>query len=237
MKNIREYLSEFKTREGIIAFTSIFLICIYIYHGGTVFFNSYIATKLFPSSSPFYMDFYARIYQCISVFTLFFIIPLLIIILIFKEKPSKYGLHTGEAKSGIKAVIFLLPLFLPFLYIASTQSDFIQEYPLPVIVRHNRELLIIWEVLYIFYYIGWEFMFRGFILFGLERKLGSGWAIIFQTIPSTLVHIGKPEGETISAIFAGVIFGILALRTRSMLYPLFIHYIIGVTTDLLCSIR
>jgi hypothetical protein len=50
-------------------------------------------------------------------------------------------------------------------------------------------------------------------------------------VPSTLLHIGKPWGETSSAIVAGICFGAIALRTRSMLYPLLLHWYVGIATD------
>ena len=49
---------------------------------------------------------------------------------------------------------------------------------------------------------GWEFFFRGFILFAYARKFGPH-AIWLQAVPFALAHIGKPEVETLSTIFGG----------------------------------
>jgi membrane protease YdiL (CAAX protease family) len=71
------------------------------------------------------------------------------------------------------------------------------------------------------------------MLFGLRDAVGAANAILIQTIPSTLLHIGKPDGEIFAAILAGIAFGIIALRTKSILYVFVIHWLIGVTLDFL----
>ena len=73
---------------------------------------------------------------------------------------------------------------------------------------------------------GWEFFFRGFILFTFVRKFGAE-AIWLQAVPFALAHIGKPEIETLSTIFGGFAFGWVAYRTRSFVYPFLIHWFVG----------
>jgi membrane protease YdiL (CAAX protease family) len=73
--------------------------------------------------------------------------------------------------------------------------------------------------------IGWEFFFRGFLLFGLMRVMGPT-AVLAQAVPFALAHLGKPEAETITTIFGGALFGWLAWRTRSFLYPFLLHWFI-----------
>ncbi|MBF0472368.1 MAG: CPBP family intramembrane metalloprotease, partial [Nitrospirae bacterium] len=57
-------------------------------------------------------------------------------------------------------------------------------------------------------------------------------AILIETISSCLIHIGKPPGETIGSIIVGVIFGLIALRTKSIWYVFILHAVIGVLTDI-----
>ena len=60
---------------------------------------------------------------------------------------------------------------------------------------------------------GWEFIFRGWLLFGYTRKFGTD-GIWLQAVPFALAHIGKPELETLSTIFGGFVFGWVAWRTK-----------------------
>jgi membrane protease YdiL (CAAX protease family) len=76
-----------------------------------------------------------------------------------------------------------------------------------------------------FQIFGWEFLFRGWITFGYLRKFGPD-ALWIQAVPFALLHIGKPEIETLSTIFGGFAFGWMAYRTRSFFYPFLLHWYI-----------
>ena len=41
------------------------------------------------------------------------------------------------------------------------------------------------------YMFAWEFIFRGYMLFGLEKSIGKS-AIFVQAIPFVLLHLEKP---------------------------------------------
>jgi len=46
-----------------------------------------------------------------------------------------------------------------------------------------------------------------------------------------MIHFGKPFGETIAAIIAGLILGTLSLKSRSIVLGVIIHYTIAITMD------
>ena len=52
-----------------------------------------------------------------------------------------------------------------------------------------------------------------------------------QTVASTLVHLGKPLPETLAAIPFGLLFAVLAVRGRSLVWPILLHLVIGLSTD------
>ncbi|OQY83142.1 MAG: hypothetical protein B6D40_07540 [Anaerolineae bacterium UTCFX3] len=85
-----------------------------------------------------------------------------------------------------------------------------------------------------FQIFGWEFLFRGWITFGYARKFGAN-ALWIQAVPFALMHIGKPEIETLSTVFGGFAFGWIAYRTRSFLYPFLIHWYIFTLIVLVAS--
>ncbi|MCB9250428.1 MAG: CPBP family intramembrane metalloprotease [Ignavibacteriales bacterium] len=93
-------------------------------------------------------------------------------------------------------------------------------------------IFIIYELLLLLFLFSWEFIFRGFILFGLEKRFGL-YAIFIQMIPFVILHNGKPFLETFASIFGGLFLGYLALRTRSILYGFLIHGVILIALDLL----
>jgi uncharacterized protein len=147
---------------------------------------------------------------------------------------AELGLGAGDATFGATLLLLLIPIMvLPVTYIASGMADVRAEYPMCQALYTRRDLVIWYELAYVaVFYTAWEFYFRGFLLFGLKSELGATHAIVIQTVVSSLLHIGKPEGEILGSIPIGLLFGWLALRTRSIWYGWAVHASIGVLTDL-----
>jgi len=93
-------------------------------------------------------------------------------------------------------------------------------------------LMLFAEASYGMYMFCWEFFFRGYILFGLQRSIG-WWAILIQAIFFMLLHIGKPVTEVIGSFGAGVILGIIALNAKSFVPGFVLHWLISITLDVL----
>jgi membrane protease YdiL (CAAX protease family) len=94
-----------------------------------------------------------------------------------------------------------------------------------------------YEALFLLYFAGWEFLWRGYMLFGLRRHMGDGAAVLAQMLPFVLLHFGKPPAETFGAVAAGVVLGALALRTRSFWYGAAVHWTIMLLMDGLSVLR
>ena len=179
-------------------------------------------------------NFYCTIIQFFFFFVLTFIVPLIFIKFRLKQPLVNFGCGLGDKKFGVKLLLISIPLLVaPLIFLASKMPAIRLEYPLCKLLFTHRQLIIWYELAYvIFYYIAWEFYFRGFLLFGLKDRFGNMSAILIQTIPSCLLHIGKPGGEFIGSIFVGILFGAIALRTRSIWYVFVLHACIGVFTDI-----
>lgn len=174
----------------------------------------------------------SALYVFIASFVLFGIVPLLVIRFVFKEPVSSYGLQMGDSTFGWKAVAILGPLFVLSAYPSSFMPEFLAEYPLYPGAGATTGAFISHALSYLFFYIGWEIYFRGFMQFGLRSTFGDWNSILIQVMASCLVHIGKPAAETYSSILGGLVWGILAFRTRSIVYGLVIHWLLGVALDL-----
>jgi membrane protease YdiL (CAAX protease family) len=66
---------------------------------------------------------------------------------------------------------------------------------------------------------------------GLEARLGAGAANVLQAGIGTMAHLGKPPVELLAAFPASLLFGLIALRTRSIWYALAIHWAVGLALD------
>ena len=146
-------------------------------------------------------------------------IPLLIIVAGFRDKPSDYGFTFGDWRQGLKWTGLILLVAAPALVLASHSPAMVEYYS-----RFPSDLSQLIPTAFLDL-IGWEFIFRGFLLFGLARLMGPT-AVVVQAVPFALAHLGKPELETLSTIFGGTLFGWVAWRSRSFVYPFLIHWFI-----------
>jgi membrane protease YdiL (CAAX protease family) len=174
----------------------------------------------------------AAYFHFFSSFLLFGAIPLLIVRFVFREPFAAYGLQIGDWRFGLKAVALLAPLMILAAFPASRMPQFLAEYPLFGGAGGSGSTFLGYSVAYLTYYVGWETFFRGFMQFGLRGALGDWNAILVQTLASCLIHIGKPDGEIFGAILAGVVWGLVAFRSRSILYVLMLHWLLGTSLDL-----
>ena len=214
-----------------LLFSAPVLLLLYRYNGYPEYFRYF-----FPDlSGDANFELYSRFWQFGVFFILLLVVPLISTRFFTGLKLSSMGLGLGDFKLGMKLFALLFPLIiLPVLYFAVDMPEIQSEYPLAKMIKDHHDLIFIYELFYVmFYYFAWEFFFRGFLLFGLTPRIGAFNAVLIQTISSSLIHIGKPGGEVIGSIIVGILFGVIALRTRSIWYVFLLHAAIGVATDLL----
>ncbi|QQS34849.1 MAG: CPBP family intramembrane metalloprotease [Ignavibacteriales bacterium] len=176
------------------------------------------------------------LYWFIGDFFTFFVLPLIIIKLFLKEKIKDYGFIPGDYKIGLKITFLFLVIMLPLVWIASSLPEFSKTYPHLPSAKSSWEIFLIFEAGMLMYMFSWEFIWRGFMLFGLEPKFGY-YSVLIQMIPFLILHNGKPAPETFGSIIAGIALGILALRTRSFLYCVIVHMSVIFSIDLFSSLR
>ncbi len=141
--------------------------------------------------------------------------------LVLRRNPAKLGLEWGEARLWARYVLlFGLVMGAAILAVTWLDPSFASYYRHHRPARESVATFLAYAACYAVYLFGWEYFYRGFLLFGLEPRLGD-FAAVVQAVPFALLHVGKPELETYSSIAGGVILGVLALRTRSM-WPCFL---------------
>ena len=151
-----------------------------------------------------------------------------------QHRLADFGFRIGIWPGWRDALIFL-GIMVPFVVFAVFQKDFSRMYPLADIARTSLTWFIIWEALHLLHMFGWEFLNRGFLLFGLEKKMGY-WAILATAVPFALLHLGKPELEAYGSFIAAIALGWVALRTRSFLPGVLLHWSVAFTLDVLAII-
>ena len=170
----------------------------------------------------------AAIYSFLTCFLLLGIVPALIVKIVFREKLADYGVCLGNRARTIRTFLIMGPLFALGGFLASKNAAVAEYYPINPIAGRMFALHVF---TYLLCYAGWEFYFRGFMQFGLRERFGDANSILVQVVASTLLHIGTPGSEAFGAIFGGMLWGLVAFRTRSLLSGYLQHSLLGITLD------
>ena len=188
--------------------------------GEKLYFDWKIVTITIASTLLLMVDSYHQItpYKYIDRVILYLVVPLVVILVLFRENPREYGFTLGDWKAGLVVTALGILFMAPVIYFLGHGDETMKAYYKPWLNGLPWTTFID--------LIGWEFFFRGWILFGYARKFGPE-ALWLQAVPFALVHIGKPEVETLSTIFGGFAFGWVAWRTRSFVWPFLIHWFIA----------
>lgn len=221
-------------RKVIIIFISVALLqTISWYLTSRNFFRINLFTY-FQNDSDVYL--FEYLYWFIGDFFTFFLLSVLVIKFVLKEDLKNYGLQIGDFKIGLTLSIIFFIVMLPAIWFFSASPDFSAKYPHLLSTRNNWNEFIIYESGMLVYMISWEFIWRGFMLFGLKEKFGY-YSVLIQMIPFVILHNGKPAPETFGAIAGGIALGILAFRTNSIFYCVITHMGIMFSIDVISTLR
>ncbi len=132
--------------------------------------------------------------------------------------------------SGWRDALFFFAMILPFIVAAGLLEDFSEYYPLSRLARSSFEWFVVWQAVQLLFFLGWEFLNRGLLLFGFESSMGR-WSVIAVAVPFCLLHFGKPGVEAVGSFVAAIALGWLTLRARSMMPAVALHWACAFTLD------
>ncbi|MFC1944652.1 lysostaphin resistance A-like protein [Chloroflexota bacterium] len=157
----------------------------------------------------------------LSSFLYYAVFPILVILFVMRKNPLDFGLRLGSPRIW-GFYVFIICLAAAAILFASSYIPSMQNY-----YRMDEFSFISYLLSSCINLSAWEFIYRGFLLFGLKEKFREG-SILLQMIPFALLHLGKPELETVSTLFTGILFGYVAYRGNSYWPAFIIHLFINV---------
>ncbi len=147
----------------------------------------------------------------------FGLVPLLVVLLGFRDRPARYGLSLGDWRWGLGLLLVGLAIMTPIILGLAQVPAFRDYYGgggrpglLQSVLTNALELFPA------------EFVLRGFLLFTLYRRIGP-LALIVVQVPFIFAHIGKPELELYSTFIGGTVFAWLNWRTGSIVWSALGH--------------
>jgi len=172
------------------------------------------------------------------IFVLRFGVPLVVVPLFLKTSWSSLGVCLPKiSKTGLlwlAGVLILVPLCLYSIRLNPAYQNYYHTYARSSAAVYTRFAVFTFSTL-----LGWEFLHRGFLLFSLKNLLaGEGTAspknrlssqtaavlaLLIVALCETLYHFIKPDMEAFGMLVGSPVLSAIALRTKSILIPLFIH--------------
>lgn len=169
----------------------------------------------------------------LATFASLVLLPMAIIAFLFREKLSVYGWRLpADPRTARRLIAATTLLLLPLVLFLSTQDIFREYY-----ARHGMTpvaFLITGGIATLLYFLSEEFLFHGFLFFGLLPRLGSHSFWIISALFAFL-HITKPPAEIALSFFTSLIFCHLSLKTKSFLPAAIVHFFIAFTLNTLTT--
>ena len=191
--------------------------------------NLRAAAVLISSTMLLILSHYHKLFgdETLSSLIFYFLIPLAIILVLFRDAPQKFGLTFGDSRKGILFCLLGTAFMAVIIALLAQLEEFHQYYRSGIFEHPEPVKIAEFALRQGVYMFSWEFMFRGYMLFGLRERFGS-LAIWIQAIPFAIMHLGKLELETLSTMFGGAAFAYIDLETGSIFPSVVIHWAIYV---------
>lgn len=166
-------------------------------------------------------------------FFFYLVLPLLCMRIFFNKCPSDFGLKIKGSFLYGKFYLIFMAVLIPIIAIAATSPAFQAMYPFYTAPAGSSiwPNILIWEVFYLLQFLGAKFFFRGFLIHGLKHRFGF-YSIFISMIPYCMIHFQKPFLEALASIFAGLILGMMSLRTNSVIMGTALHFGVALTMDI-----
>lgn len=173
------------------------------------------------------------------------LVPVAIIKLGFRQPLADYGLGLpprGRWGTAAWTAVALLVISLPGFWSFARDPAFHEVYPFYRDFAAWGEF-VLYELTYLPFFVAIEFIFRGYLLFGLastplagERQWFGGitlpgYALLFQMLPYTAWHLGKPLQELWGTLLWGLITGVAVWVMRSIWPVVIVHWLLNVFMD------
>lgn len=169
-----------------------------------------------------------------------------LLILLMGQKLSDYGLGLPVAGQRMFAVVYTLLLLIFALvsgYLGAGLESMRRIYPF-VPTFSSVGQFAQWEATYFLFFLIIEFIFRGFLLFGLAQLFTAthrlpvehydeavGPAFVLSMLSYCAWHIGKPFPEAVGTLVWGFLTGYPVLRMRSIWPVVVVHWLMNVVMD------
>ena len=240
-KIVEDSLAHLITKPGIILISVLILLILWGPKGEPVFKPLF---KQWLEADPPHEQFRLQMLSFTSGLLLLVVIPCLLIRFRFKESVKSYGLGLGNVRLGLTFLAVLILIGLPLFYFGARNAQMWVEYPLiyrgmdvaQIKQQFQWHSFLLYELIYASFFFATEFIFRGYMLFGLRERFGL-YAILIQMLSYTAWHFPKPVPELIGTPVWGFGVAAVTLRVKSLWYVFIAHWLLNIFFDVMILVN
>lgn len=145
--------------------------------------------------------------------------------------PWDYGMSFGMDGETALLVLGLGAVIVVINLLRAGQPANLVQYPQIRARKWNWSLLLASSGGWIVYLLGYELMFRGFLLYGCVEVIGIWPAIAINASIYSFAHFFKGIGETVGAIPFGIIICVLTLYTGNFMLAFIVHCFLALSNQ------
>ncbi len=234
-----------RERAGQIIGSAFLLIMIWGYHG-----ELQVLRAIWPAFAAPGFDLFAglawdrQLMGFLGGAVLLVLVPVLLIKLAYREPLAWYGLGfppAGRRRLAFIGFLILMGLGAVAAFGGSRYPSMQETYPLYRDFA-SVEMFLLYELSYFPFFLAIEFIFRGYLLFGLAGATATGvgvsgpftfhrYALLIQMLGYTAWHLGKPLPELWGTVVWGLFAGAIAYTARSLWPAILAHWLFNVAMD------
>jgi membrane protease YdiL (CAAX protease family) len=172
------------------------------------------------------------LFQKLAGFVLLGVIPAIAMIFIpltFEQT----GISIRNLPESMLWVAILGTVIIFINFFAARKPDNLSMYPQIRIRIWTPGRILLSSMGWVLYLLGYEFMFRGLLLFTCVMVMGVWPAIVLNTALYAFVHMPKGMKETLASIPMGILLCILTIKTGTIWVAYFAHVILAVSNEVL----
>ena len=169
----------------------------------------------------------------LGLFTMGIVPATIALILMPQYALADYGItyNSDTIMSSLVAILFLAALTMPLAFLSAKKPSHQANYPQIREKNWTRSLVLKNSLGWSAYLLGYEFLFRGILLFPLVDALGVWPAVAINTAMYSATHIPKGLDETIGAAFLGVVLCLITLMTGTLWVAIVVHISMALTNS------
>lgn len=163
-------------------------------------------------------------------FVLFGVITAIIFRFIFNAEFDFITTEISQLERMLPLIIVLIfvAIIVPYINVRRSKDN---PYPQFKIDNWTGQYKFLSYLTWILYLIGYEFMFRGILLFGTLEELGYYPAITLNVLLYAFVHIPKGRKEVLGCFILGPILCFSAVETNGIIVPVILHVLVCLSNE------